>query len=157
MFSYEFGLLIAFLLWLWTVVNALVLINSRLERNLNRIGQRLSWLTLTPTAMSAEDLNCSQLRKAAKFLLIFGTGLPFVFASWLYVALVAGTVMYRKSKDAGAPQAVREFRWKLKNTDMSFDQLVKELMKVAEQDPADFDKFKADMLYELEASGIRAS
>lgn len=155
MVSYESGLLLAFLLWLWAVVNALVLINSRMETNLNRIGQRLSWLTLTPKAMSAEDSIRSPFRKAVKFSLIFGAGLPFVLASWLYVAVVAGTVIYRRSKDAGAPQAVREFRWKLKNTDMSFDQLIKELMKVSDQDPADFEKFKSTMLHELGERGIR--
>jgi hypothetical protein len=80
-FSYESGLLVASLVWLWAVINALVLINSRMERNLNCIGQRLSWLTLTPKQGSSEEARHSLLRKILKFVLIFGMGLPFVLTS----------------------------------------------------------------------------
>jgi hypothetical protein len=126
-----------------------------MERNLNRIGQRLSWLTLTPKAIEPGESSHSLTRKILRFLLIFGLGLPFVLASWLYVALVVGTVIYRKSKDAGAPQAVREFRWKLKNTEMTFDQLIKELMKASDQDPTSFETVKAEILHDLNDRGIR--
>lgn len=44
MFDYETGLLFAFLLWLYNVITSIVMINSRFERNMNKIGQRLSWL-----------------------------------------------------------------------------------------------------------------
>jgi hypothetical protein len=155
-FSYEAGLLVAFCLWLWITVAALVAINSRMERNLNRIGQRLSWLTLTPKPLSPEEIHHSALRKVAKFLLLYGTGLPFVLASWLYVAYVVALLIYRRSKDSGAPQAVREFRWKMRNVDMTFDQLVRELMKVSEQDPATFDQVKQELLNELQERGVRA-
>lgn len=157
MFSYESGVLVAFLLWLWSVVSALVLINSRMERNLNRIGQRLSWLTLTPKQMSAEEASRSAVRKIMKFVLIFGIGFPFILVSWLYVALAVGTLVYRKSKDAGAPQTVREFRWKLKNTEMTFDQLVKELMKVSDQDPSSFERVRSEMLREMKERGANVA
>ena len=156
MFSYETGLLLAFLLWLWLTVSAIMTINSRMNRNLNRIGQRLSWLTMTPKPMSAEEVNHGSLRKIMKFLLLYGTGLPFVFTSWLYVLYVLGLLLYRKSKDSGAPQAVRELRWKLRNTEMNFDQLVKEMMKVSDQDPANFEQVKADLLRQLHEQGLRA-
>ncbi len=148
MFSYETGVLLAFLLWLWTVISAIVSINSQTERNLNRIGQRLSWLTMVPKPISPEEANRSWLRKVLKFVLLHGIGLPFVLASWLYVFYIVGLFLYRKSKNAGAPQAVREFRWKLRNTEMTFDQLVSELMKVSDQDPADFERVKAELLQE---------
>jgi hypothetical protein len=106
--------------------------------------------------MSAEEANHSAFRKILKFLLLYGTGLPFVLASWLYVAYVVGLILYRRSKDSGAPQAVREFRWKLRNTEMTFDQIVKELMKVTDQNPADFEKVKADLIQELDEQGLRA-
>jgi hypothetical protein len=154
LFSYEAGLLVAFLLWLWVTISAMVSINSRMNRNLHKIGQRLSWMTMTPKPMSAEDANRTAFGKVLKFLLLYGTGLPFVLASWLYVAYVVGLIIYRKSKDSGAPQAVREFRWKLRNTDMAFDQIVKELMKVSDQDPADFEKVKADLIRELHEQGL---
>ena len=127
-----------------------------MNRNLHKIGQRLSWLTMIPKPMSAEEVHHTTIRKVMKFLLLYGTGLPFVLASWLYVAYVVGLLIYRKSKDSGAPQAVREFRWKLRNTDMTFDQLVKELMKVSDRDPDEFEKVKADLLRELDEQGLRA-
>ena len=111
---------------------------------------------MIPKPMSAEEVHHTTIRKVMKFLLLYGTGLPFVLASWLYVAYVVGLLIYRKSKDSGAPQAVREFRWKLRNTDMTFDQLVKELMKVSDRDPDEFEKVKADLLRELDEQGLRA-
>ena len=156
MFEYETGLLLAFLLWLWVTISAIVSINSRMNRNLQKIGQRLSWLTMSPKPMSPEEASHTTPRKVMKFLLLYGTGLPFVFTSWLYVLYVAVLLVYRKTKDSGAPQAVREFRWKLRNTDMTFDQLVKELMKVSDQDPSTFEKVKADLIQELHEQGLRA-
>ena len=111
---------------------------------------------MIPKPMSAEEVHHTTIWKVMKFLLLYGTGLPFVLASWLYVAYVVGLLIYRKSKDSGAPQAVREFRWKLRNTDMTFDQLVKELMKASDRDPDEFEKVKADLLRELDEQGLRA-
>lgn len=156
MFEYESGLILAFLLWLWITISAIVSINSRMNRNLQKIGQRLSWLTMSPKPISPEEASQTTFRKVMKFLLLYGTGLPFVLASWLYVLYVVILLVYRKTKDSGAPQAVREFRWKLRNTDMTFDQLVKELMKVSDQDPSTFEKVKADLIHELQEQGLHA-
>lgn len=106
--------------------------------------------------MSAQEANHSFFRKAVTFLLICGIGLLFVLTSWLYVAYVIGFVLYRRSRDAGAPQAVREFRWKLRNTDMTFDQIVMALMKISEQDPANFEQVKADLLQDLNERGLHS-
>lgn len=152
--SYENGLAIAFMLWLASMIITLVLINSRLEGNLNKIGQRLSWLTLTPKAMDAEELNRSAFKKIFKFLFIAGSGLPFVLLSWLYVALFVGTFVFRRLKDAGAPQAIREFRWKLRNKDMAFDELVREMMKASDEPADDFERVRGDMVREMEDRGF---
>jgi len=155
LFSYEAGLLVAFLSWLWVTISALISINSRMSRNLRKMGQRLSWLTLTPKPISPEEASHGVVRKVLKFSLIYGISLPFVLASWLYVAYVAALLLYRWRKDAGAPQAVREFRWKLRNMDMTLDQMIKEFMKVQDQDPADFDKVRAEVVAELRERGVR--
>ena len=154
MFDYETGIFFAFLLWLYNAVMIVVSVNSRLERNLNRMGQRLSWLSLTPKLMELEDLSRSATSKVLRYLLVIGIALPFVLLSWLNVGLVVATILYRRAKDSGAPQAVREFRWKLRNTDLTFDQLVRELMKVAEEDPSEFEKFRATMISEFEERGL---
>jgi len=153
-FDYETGLLLAFLLWLYNAVAIVVSVNSRLERNLNRMGQRLSWLTLMPKPMDVEDRSRSTLSKVFRYLFIVGIGLPFVLLSWLYVVLAAGGIIYKRTKDFGAPQVVREFRWKMKNTDLTFDRLIKELMKVSEEDPSNFAEFRGKIVRELEERGL---
>jgi hypothetical protein len=154
MFDYETGIFVAFLLWLYNAVMVVVSVNSRLERNLNQMGQRLSWVTLTPKAMESGDLSRSTTLKILKYLLVVGIGLPFVLLSWLNVGLAIATILYRRAKDSGAPQAVREFRWKLRNTDLTFDQLVRESMKAVEADPSKFEEFRAAMVTELEERGL---
>lgn len=154
MFDYETGIFFAFLLWLYNAIMIVVSINSRLERNLNRIGQRLSWLTLMPKPLEPDDLSRSTTSKVLRYLLVVGIGLPFILLSWLNVALSVATILYRRAKDSGAPQTVREFRWKLRNTDLTFDQLVRESMKVTEEDSSKFEEFRASMINELEERGL---
>ena len=156
MFSYEDGVFVAFLCWSWISIAAVIAINSRMERNLNKIGQRLSWLTMNIKTISQNDAHRTFIGKFLKFVLIYGLGLPFVLTSWLYVVYVVGLLIYRKSKDSGAPQAVREFRWKLRNKDMTFDELVKELMKVSDKDLSEFEQFRAKIVSEMQEQGLRA-
>ena len=99
--------------------------------------------------MDAENTNRSTLSKVMKFFLITGIGLPFVLLSWLRVAMLIGTFAYRRIKDIDAPQIIRELRWKLRNIDMSFDQLTKELTNASEQDSANFEIFRNDLIQEL--------
>lgn len=154
MFDYETGIFVALLFWLYHAVMIVVSANSRLERNLNRMGQRLSWLTLTPKPMEPNDLSRSFIAKVFRYLLVVGIGLPFVLLSWVNVAIAVATILYRRTKDSGAPQAVRELRWKLRNTDLTFDQLVRESMKVTDEDPSKFEEFRASMINELEERGL---
>jgi len=154
MFSYEFGLLVAFGFWLWFTGAALIAINSQLERNLNKIGQRLSWLTLAPKPMDADERNQPAWRSVLKFVLLYGTALPFVLTSWIYVAYSVATFLYRLTKDRGAPQAVTEFRWKLRNADLSFDDLVRESMKASGQDVHEFETVRTGLRTELAERGF---
>ena len=103
MFDYENGLLFAFLLWLAYAVLLVISINSRLERNLNRMGQRLSWFTLTPKQMDVDDQSRSTLSKVLKYLFIVGISFPFIFLSWVYVAMSIGTFIKRRSVRSRAP------------------------------------------------------
>lgn len=67
MFDYETGLLFAFLLWLYNVITSIIMINSRFERNMNKIGQRLSWLSMTMKPMDTDDEKRSALMSFLKF------------------------------------------------------------------------------------------
>ncbi len=155
MFSYETGVGLAFLLWLYNAVMIIVSINSQFERNLNRIGQRLSWFTLLPKPMEPEDQTRSTGSKVLRYLLIVGVGLPFVLLSWLNVLLAAATIIYRWAKDSGAPQVVRELRWRMRNVDMTFDQIVKELMKASDVYSSKYEEFKGNLVRELEERGVK--
>lgn len=151
---YETGLLVAVLLWTAHMVHILVKINSQMERNLNRMGRRFSWVTSSIKEMDFGDVNRSWLRNTMKYFFILGISIPFVLASWLYVALVVGEFLYRWSKDSGAPQNIKEYRWKLKNCDLSFDQMIREGMKVAELDPDLFEQTRMEMIQQMQARGL---
>lgn len=147
--TYEAGLAVALLLWFASRVYLVVMVNSRMERNLNKVGQRLSWYSLRPKQRSPSDWAQQSWQKAAKYLFLAAMTLPSVLLSWAYVAWVAGHMIYAWSKDHGAPAAVREFRWKLRNVDMPFDQLVREMMKVAGDDETRFPQVRAEILEQM--------
>lgn len=155
MFSYEVGVGVAFLLWAYSAIMLVVSVNSQFERNLNRFGQRLSWLTLTPKAMEPKDQTRSTAAKIFKYLFVVGFGLPFILTSWLYVLLAVGSIIYRLSRDAGAPQAVKEFRWRMRNQELTFDQLIRGLMQGANEDLNKFEEFKESLVYELDERGVK--
>ena len=132
MFSYEMGVLVAFLFFLYGTVNMLVHINSRMEKNLKKVGMRLSWLSLAPKEMTSATDNPPLWKNVFKFIAVTVFGLALVLLSWLQVALFLGGMIYRRSKDADAPEYIREYRWKLRNVDMSFNGMAREMFKVAE-------------------------
>lgn len=136
MFNYEIGVLVAFTLFLYGTVNMLVHINSKMEKNLNKVGMRLSWLSLTPKEMTSATDNPLLWKSTLKFFVNSAFGLALVALSWLQVALFIGGMIYRLNKDAGAPEYIREYRWKLRNIDMSFNTMTKEMFKVAEMQGA---------------------
>ena len=68
--------------------------------------------------------------------------LVFTLTSWLYVAGVVAMFVYSKSKDSGVPESIRAYRWKLKNVDMSFEDMVREVMKLSENYPRNLSSFE---------------
>lgn len=121
---YEIGLLIAFLMWAWTLVMIPVRSLSQTERNLRKIGMRHSWLTGTPKPMSSGDFEPRLLNRLLKLGTLLLLGAPWVLLSWAYVAFVGCSTVYLYMKDRGAPQEIREFRWRMRNLELSFDEMV---------------------------------
>lgn len=151
---YESGLLFAFLLWAYCVVTGLLRINSQFQRNLNRIGQRVSWTTGKVVLLDSDAYQKPMWHKIVKFLFLTCLGLAFVLLSWAYVAMMAFSILYQLSKDFGAPQLVKEFRWKMRNRNLSLDEIIREVMKVGGQVPSEFDEAKEAVLCELEERGF---
>lgn len=151
---YETGIAIAFILWSVNMVVVIASVHSTFERNLNKIGMRLSWVDMTPKKMTTYDVNQSWILKLAKILSILGLGLAGVMLSWLTVVVQVGLFLYARMKDLGAPQAVKNYRWKMKNIDMSFDQIVVEIMKITDQAPESFNKVRDQIRQELAQRGV---
>lgn len=143
--TYENGVGVALLLWLFNAIMIVVNVNSRMNRNLNKVGQRLSWLSFRSKAMERYDLRRPWWKSLLKYLLIVGFNLVSTLTSWLYVAGAVMMYVYSKSKDSGAPEAIRAYRWKLKNVDMSFDDMVREAMKLSDKPPEEFEQFRKDL------------
>lgn len=146
---YEDGLAFAFLLWAYSVVSSIIQINSRFERNLNQIGQCLSWVTFTPRPMSASDYTRKWPMSCLKFAVIQCIGLVLALTSWLYVALFLWSIASRIWNDRGAPPAVKELRWKLRNLDMTFDDVAEAFFKAGAKEGVDLDQFKFELREEL--------
>lgn len=152
--DYGSGVFVALLIWLVFLIVSLVKINSQLERNLNKFGRRHSWLSLTAKPITPDDLERSTLSKILKFIFIHAVGFLSIFLSWLYVLWVVGFFIYNITQLHGTPQAVKEFRWKLKNFDLSLDQIIKEVMKIEGRDPSEFDSVKEEIMLEMRDRGI---
>lgn len=154
MFSYENGVILSALLYVYYLLNLLVSINSQLERNLNKVGERLGWLTLTIKPMRESDVKRTTVGSVGKFIFIVIWQGIFIFLSWVNVFIYIATVAYRISKDSGAPKEVKEFRWKLRNRDMTFDEIISETMKVKGIDESKFEEVKEEMVTGLRDMGL---
>jgi hypothetical protein len=151
---YETGIGVAFLIWIFGGALLIASVNSRFERNLHKIGQRLSWLTLTPKPREPNDVNRPTWRSCGRFLFIVGLSLPLILLSWLYVLIWLCPLVYSKWQDMGAPASVREARWRMRNTDMTFDQIIRALMRAAEIDDAQYESYKGDLIRGVEERGV---
>lgn len=148
MFTYENGLLLAFFIWVFGVIRVVILSNSRAQKNLKLIGKRMSYNlgVIVDYDYKKEPVYWVVLKFIFLHVLL---SLPFVFLSWVYVIYVLGIYSYVFLKDIGAPQSIKEFRWKLRNTDMTFDQIIKEVMKISDQNPEDFEKVRDEIKEEV--------
>ncbi|WP_036217228.1 hypothetical protein [Massilia sp. LC238] len=153
---YELGCFVAFILWLYRTVILLVAINSTAERNLRKVGMRHSWYTGSVVVMtySAEYKHLlASVIKFAAIRLMFLVGIIF---SWISVVWFFGSLIYLKGKDSGAPAEVKEFRWKLRNRDLSFDDLVTGLAKISGVD-APLEVLRNDMFENMRERGFNVS
>lgn len=145
---YESGLLIAFLHWCVSTVWIVIVLNSQMSRNLRKIGMRLSWSTLLPVPLTQKDRRRGVLSSVALFSLFSIAKLFTVLFSWLYVAGVAAVMAYAWFKQHGRPQEIREFQWKLRNLDMSFDDIAAGMHKLQTSlgmVPTSYENFRADL------------
>lgn len=155
---YEAGVGIAFLMWAGYVAHMLASLNSKMQRNLNRIGQKLSWTTLRPKAMEQNDQHpVAWGWTAIKFIGCVAVSLPLVLGSWLYVLWVGARLTYAHFKDAGAPQNVKEYRWKLRNCDLTFNQIIKETLKMADLPNVTFEQAKYEMIEQMKGRGLHVN
>lgn len=124
---YEMGVLAAFLLWIYSLVMIVANANSQLARNLSKVGMRLSWLTAEP--VPAGDRSGAGWRVFSA-LAFTGLGLVGILLSWLTVVASIGMLIHRASKSNGMPQVVKELRWKLRNVEMTREQVLTEMAAV---------------------------
>lgn len=149
MFSYESGLFVALCLWVFSIGSLIVKLNSLLNKNLNKIGLRISWTTQTAVPSYGVDEKSKTL-KTFLFLLFSLFGLAFVITSWLYVGLSLAMYLYAKSKDYGAPEKIKNYRWMLKNVDMPVEKLLQTIYDLNEHNDTNFEEFKELSLKEIE-------
>lgn len=141
---YEQGILVAFLLWLYSTVMMIVRKNSLMEKNLNRIGKKISitGIGVTEVKYPKDPIGLAIIKHS----LIAVFGLVLIIFSWGYVLLVGGMFVYTFMKDIGVPQSVKEWRWKLKNLDMSFDEIIKEVVRMEGLDDSEFPRVRQEWL-----------
>lgn len=149
MFSYESGVFIALCLWVFSLVSLIIKLNSLLNKNLNKIGLRISWTTQTPVPIDGFD-DKNKALKLFLFILLTLCGLAYVITSWLYVVLFLLTLLYAKSKDYGAPEKIKNYRWMLKNVDMPVEKILQEIYNLDEHNDISFSEFKEQSLKEIE-------
>ncbi len=151
--DYESGVLIAFLIWCFGLIAMLIKLNSQMNKNLKKIGYRISWVSLNPKPMSESDINKPIWRLVIKFLTIAFFGFLCIFLSWFQVVFFVGMFAYKFFQDIGAPQAVRDFRWRLKNVNMTMNQVIEEFMKV-EEVKLDFENYKSNIIEDMKQRNL---
>lgn len=152
---YEAGVVVALALWIAKVVFVFVQLNSVQQRNLNKVGKRLSWLTLTAKPLKKSDIDASITLKVFKFFIIWLV-IPFflIFTSWVYVFFFLAGMIYSFYRNIGKPQAVKEFQWKLKNMDLSFDQIIDGFSQIAGLSVEDAAEAKAHIKEQMKRDGL---
>lgn len=130
---YEFGVEVAFFLWLYRMVRVVVNANSRASGNLRRVGMRYSWLSGEVKELSYSDYHRTFLGKSFRFFLLILLSLPWILFSWFYVFYIVVTLLHVASKARGTPREIAELRWRLKNINLTFDEMI-EWLKIASRD-----------------------
>lgn len=145
---YEMGIAAAFTLWLIDLIMTIVRKNSLLERNLRKLGKRTSMLGFGIT--DAKQERTRVWVATVKIILRILLTIPFVLFSWLYVAIIVLTYAYFFKKDFGAPMMVKEYRWKMKNMDMSFDEIIKGIVKMEGLNESEYERVRQEWVEHIE-------
>jgi hypothetical protein len=101
--DYETGVIVAALLWLYGAVLHFTEERSLMNRNLRKIGYRFSWHAGKIVEMPSKDQNRTFAGWILRVVLFQGFSFLFVLLSWVMVIYAIGYVVYRLSKDFGAP------------------------------------------------------
>jgi hypothetical protein len=125
---YELGAAVAGLISLGTLVFNLAVRLTTLGANLKTLDMRNSIFTGQPVPIGSRSFLVKLVRA---FLWLLSTIVSILF-SWVSVAILVGMLLYRRSKDAGTPQAVKEFRWRMRNVPMSRQQMDQEAARLGE-------------------------
>jgi hypothetical protein len=104
--------------------------------------------------MEADEENWPFWKCILKFLFLAIFGLICTLMSWLQVAMWVGMFLWQLHKDQGAPNSIKEYRWKMKNIDMTRDQIIQELIKIDNVLPEDFDGYKENILSDMRGRGF---
>lgn len=128
--SYETGFFIAIVLKIYELLMFTFMVNSQYQRNLNKIGLRLSWLTFEPKEMEAKDYQNKSSKVFYKSIIYIAYNFCHIFFSWLYIGYYLINLLWHFSKDRGVPQNIKELRWKLRNQNLTKDEVIIEFSKI---------------------------
>jgi len=127
---YLVGVLIMLIYWVFQSIWLIILINSMYEKNLNKIYQRISWSTYRIKLIeSLDELRTPKYKKIFKYILVISISFLSVFLSWITVFFTIIGIYFIHYKSLGRPECVKNYHWKLKNIDMTYDKIIEEKYK----------------------------
>lgn len=127
MTDYELGMFWAFILFTSDSIYRICLLKSKLNKNFKKVGIRLKWSTGLPTFMEFDELKPSKFFIAFKISMIFLGGIFCIFLSWVYViySLFFWVRNFYKN-NFNIPETLKIARFKLRNFDMTFDEVLEQ-------------------------------
>ena len=113
---YEVGVTVSLLVSMVRMVALISALNSTLATNLNKVGIRIRW----SGGFSSEP---SSINPLIKFILACLSALFCSLFSWLGLAIEIGWALSVMSRLSGMPEDVKARLWKLKNENLSAEQV----------------------------------
>ena len=133
---------------------AIALVNSQLNKNLKKIGMRIGWLDGNPKPMTPADQQITFFKVTIKVTVFVLLGLISLLLSWVLVAMYVVMMTWKFAKDSGVPEAVKNYRWVMRNKNMSRDEVLAEVMKLEGLPIENFDTYKQELLNNLLIRGL---
>lgn len=144
---YESRVFVALVIAFIRFIFAFLTINSIISSNYALIGMRLSYLTLSPKQLTKAFQNQNLILKILKFSTIWIIiPLILIFLSWLYVVYLLAIHLYHFSQFWGMPNDVKEFKWKIRNLELSFDQMAELTYIYSKPKDTTFEEFKSSIV-----------